>query len=350
MKAFHCDSCGNLLFFENFSCLSCSHVLGFLPDAIDLCALEPAEAPFYWPLAPAARSKRYRPCQNGTDHQACNWWIAEDDDNPLCRSCRLNLVIPDLSAPGSIDRWRKLESAKRRVIYTSLRLKLPMEGSGQNAGLRFKFLADPPGGPPVLTGHAEGVITINIAEADDAERERRRLDLHEPFRTLMGHIRHEVAHFCWDRLIANGPHIEKFRELFGDEGEDYAAALQRHYQNGPPANWPEKYVSAYASVHPWEDWAETAAHYFHITDTLETAAAFGVSLRPRHPQASTMRAEPKKLDIEKTDFQEVMQHWMPLTHALNELNRGMGLHDLYPFVLSDPSVEKLRFVHSVFTN
>jgi hypothetical protein len=38
-----------------------------------------------------------------------------------------------------------------------------------------------------------------------------------------------------------------------------------------PANWQKSFISKYATSHPWEDWAETWAHYLHIMDMLETA-------------------------------------------------------------------------------
>jgi hypothetical protein len=346
MKAFECDHCGNLLFFENISCLRCQHTLGFLPEVIDLSALESGTENRWKALAPSASGQEYRQCQNTAEYQVCNWMVPADDEKQLCQSCRLNLVIPDLTLTGNLERWHKMELAKRRVMYSLLRFGLPTEGEGGRQPLRFKFLGDPPGGPPVMTGHAQGVITMNIAEADDAERERRRIALHEPFRTLLGHVRHEVAHYYWDRLIAQSVHLDKFRELFGDERQDYGERLKLHYQNGPPVDWQNSHVTSYASSHPWEDWAETWAHYLHIVDTLETAGSFGISLRPRHTQAATMRAEPQKIR-DFSDFDEILRNWLPLTHALNELNRGMGLADLYPFVLSQPAVEKLRFVHRV---
>jgi hypothetical protein len=213
--------------------------------------------------------------------------------------------------------------------------------------LRFRFLADVPGQPPVQTGHANGLITLNIAEADDADREKRRVSLHEPFRTLVGHFRHEIAHYYWDRLILNNEWTERFRKVFGDEQQDYGAALKRHYGQGPPINWQDRFISAYASSHPWGDWAETWAHYFHITDTIETAASFGMVLNPTHPSAKTMMSNPKLARQDASNFDTTLEHWFPLVYALNSLNRGMGLHDLYPFTLSTPAIEKLRFVHEV---
>lgn len=351
MKTFYCDACGSLVFFENSTCLSCGHALGFLPDALDLSAVVPAVDHTLRALSVAAPERTYRACANGTQHAVCNWLVPSSDPSTFCTACRLNEVIPDLTQPANHERWHRLERAKRRLLYTLLKLHLPMDGvAGENRpALRFRFLADT-AGTAHLTGHADGVITINIAEADDDVREQRRVSLHEPFRTLLGHFRHEVAHYYWDRLIAASPWLGRFRELFGDETSDYSAALQRHYRDGPPPDWSARHVSTYASSHPWEDWAETTAHYFHITDTIETAASFGVSLRPRHPAAHAMTADTRQAAQPHAGFDDMMATWFPLTYALNALNRGMGLADLYPFILTDAVIEKLRFVHAVFSS
>jgi hypothetical protein len=349
MKAFHCDGCGSLVFFENVKCVHCGRVLGYLPAARELSALEPAANGDWRALNPRVKDRRYRQCQNGRQHQICNWMVDADDLNPFCISCRLNDVIPNLEVPGNRDRWQRLEMAKRRLVYTVLELGLPLDGSPaeNRPALRFRFLADVPGGPPVVTGHENGVITLNIAEADDDERERRRVNLHEPYRTLLGHLRHEIAHYYWDRLVANSPWLERWRAVFGDENRDYSAALKKYYEHGPAIDWQNRFVSAYASSHPWEDWAETWAHYFHIIDTVETAATFGMSLKPLHPAAKIMSSEPEKAAHPGSSFDVILEQWFPLTYALNSLNRGMGLHDLYPFALSGPAIDKLAFVHEV---
>jgi hypothetical protein len=262
-------------------------------------------------------------------------------------------VIPDLSVAGHKQAWYKLEVAKRRLVYSLLALRLPVQNriDDPQGGLAFEFLADPaPPDPPVLTGHAGGVITINIAEADDAERERRRTALHEPYRTLLGHVRHEVGHYYWDRLIAGSDRLDGFRARFGDERIDYAAALQQHYRAGPAPDWQGRFVTAYASAHPWEDWAETWAHYLHMTDTLETAAACGVSIRPPRPDEPVLTRVPATAGSPDAPFDRLMGSWFPLTYVLNNLNRGLGLPDGYPFVLSPAAIDKLRFVHDTITS
>ena len=219
-------------------------------------------------------------------------WCGPTSAEQFCAACRHNRTIPDLSQPDNLAHWRKIELAKHRLFYTLLKLRLPLATKAEDpAGLAFDFIADrhtPHGHIPVMTGHDNGLITINLAEADDSERERMRRQMGEPYRTLLGHFRHEIAHYYWDRLVANSPKLAEFRETFGDERQDYTGALQQHYANGPPPDWPERFVTAYASSHPWEDFAETWAHYFHMVDTLETASAFGLSVRPKLSQGSEL--------------------------------------------------------------
>ncbi len=348
MKIFHCDHCGHLLFFENMQCLKCARPLAYLPDLGVVASLDQAEEGLWQSPLERAQGRRYRLCQNYVEHNVCNWGVAADDPEPLCISCRVTSVIPDLSVPGHKEAWYRLEVAKRRLVYSLLTLTLPVVDKEQDPeGLAFEFLADPAPGDakakPVLTGHSNGVITINVAEANDAEREKRRLAMHEPYRTLLGHFRHEVGHYYWDRLVRDSPRLDAFRELFGDEREDYAAALKRHYERGAPAEWQKQFVSVYASAHAWEDWAETWAHYIHMADTLETATDCGLSLRPQRADLPTLTLRAPETRLEY--FQRMIDDWFPLTYVLNNLNRGLGLADAYPFILMPPVIEKLRFIH-----
>jgi len=305
------------------------------------------EAGLWTSPLPAAAGRRYRLCANYPDLQVCNWAVDDDDETPLCRSCRLTRVTPDLSVAGHQVAWYRLEVAKRRLVYTLLTLGLPISGALDQEPLVFQFLADGASGEaPVLTGHSSGVVTINVAEADDAERERRRTALGEPYRTLLGHMRHEVGHYYWARLISRDPaRLARFRGLFGDDRQDYAAALRRHYESGPSPDWQDRFVSAYGSAHPWEDWAETWAHYLHMTDTIETAATCGVSLRPRRSDEPSLARVPAGLGARDSSFDRLLESWFPITYLLNNLNRGLGHGDAYPFVLSPAVVDKLRFVH-----
>jgi hypothetical protein len=350
MKIFHCDHCGHLLFFENTVCVNCGHTAAYLPDVRLVGSLDPDSDDIWRSPLPRARESGYRLCQNYKIEAVCNWAVPADEDHALCVSCRTTRVIPNLSVPGHRAIWYRLEAAKRRLLFTLIELGLPMPNRLDDPvrGLTFDFLADAdPGAPPVLTGHANGVITVNIAEADDAERERRRTAMGEPYRTLLGHMRHESGHYYWDRLIADTPEVDEFRSLFGDERADYDAALRTYYQNGPCADWQERFVSAYATSHPWEDWAETWAQYLHMIDTLETAAACGLSLMPARRDEPTAESIPEPVSPHPAAFADLIGNWFPLTYVLNNLNRGLGHPDAYPFVLSPQAVRKVKFVDDV---
>jgi len=298
-------------------------------------------------LDPMAQGTRYRLCANYTNHAVCNWAIPEHDPNEFCLACRLNESTPDLSDASAHSSWQGLEIAKRRLIYTLLELGLPLETKRENVeqGLAFAFKNDGDGGEKVLTGHCDGLVTINMKEADAPSREQTRVALGESYRTLLGHFRHESGHYYWDRLVKGSAQLEDFRALFGDEQEDYAEAVKRHYAS-PKQNWADQYVSGYATMHPWEDWAETWAHYLHMVDTLETAQSFGVALKPEPIGGAT--SEPvtaRRVHFER--FEDLIAAWVPLTVALNSLNRSMGIADVYPFVLADRVIAKLQFVHEV---
>lgn len=356
MKLFECQHCGQVLYFENTSCESCGHRLGYLPAPGRLSALEP------WEGEEGEKGETWRPlAEPGTPHRlcanaamdACNWLVPADSDETLCLACRHNRTIPDLSDADNLLRWRKVEAAKHHLFYSLLALGLPLESRAEDPGhgLAFDFLVEVPDGtgnaPTILTGHAEGLITLNLAEADDAERERRRTQMGEPYRTLLGHFRHEVGHHYWDRLVRDRPPLARFRALFGDERADYAAALKAHYEQGPPPDWRDAFVSAYATTHPWEDFAETWAHYLHMTDTLETARAYGLKTRPRVARQEELATEVDFNPYRTGTFQDLVDAWFPLTLAVNSLNRSMGQPDLYPFVLSPKAVEKLGYVHDL---
>jgi hypothetical protein len=351
MQTFHCTHCQNLVFFENVQCLNCQNTLAYLVDQDRMAALEKDANGLWHAMGVSGEQRAYRLCANYVQHNVCNWAVAADQEAQLCESCQLTKVIPDMSIAANKAAWYRLEVAKRRMVYTLLKLQLPVEprradGSG---GLAFEFLEDitTSNGDKnrVLTGHDNGVITINIAEADDVLRETQRREQNEPYRTLLGHCRHEIGHYYWDLLIPAGPRLEGFRAMFGDERADYAEALKEHYEKGPPAQWEEKFVSAYASTHPWEDWAESWAHYLHMTDALETAHSTGLSLRPLRRDEPSMSTPAHPLRGGGQSFEQMMAAWLPLTYALNNLNRGLGRADSYPFVLSPAVIEKLRFVH-----
>jgi hypothetical protein len=342
MKLFTCPNCGQPLYFESTACASCSIRLGYSTERNAFLAAYPANG--QWQTR-GSGEREQQLCVN-TEHDACNWLVPAGEDHAFCLACRHNRTIPDLSRADNLRHWRKIEQAKHRLFYTLLRLRLPLVTRRESPdGLAFDFLASTGSAAErVMTGHASGLITLNVVEADDAERERQRHAMHEPYRTLLGHFRHEIAHYYWDRLVAGSDAIEPFRALFGDERVDYGEALKRHYAEGAPPDWQERFVTSYASAHPWEDWAETWAHYFHMVDTLETAAEFGLGLDPKRPTGPDLSTV-LDFDPHRAGIDRIIDAWLPFTFALNSINRSMGLADLYPFQLTPAVIWKLAFIH-----
>jgi len=409
MKLLTCGQCGQRVFFENVSCGNCGMALGFSPDELEMVAFElppaveppPAgqtaapvidgSTPAIDPSAPATNAGApatgtigttsdapaqgdsivqppvgaapllppvwrrvgsdgpdLRPCQNYVGENVCNWMVAAGDPNPLCRSCRTTYVIPALGKGANRLYWFALEQAKRRLLYTLLTLGLPFPSKDEDAehGLSFHFLEEVNPAERVLTGHDHGLITLNIAEADDAHREAMRTSMHEPYRTLVGHFRHESGHYYWDRLVDGSPWLDDCRALFGDDRLDYGEALKHHYENGPPADWAINFVSTYATSHPWEDWAECWAHYLHMVDGLETAAAWGLRLDAATPGGESVVPVPVGTDDESLAHALINQ-WLPVSQFVNGMTRSLGLHDGYPFQLPPAVVAKLEFIHKV---
>jgi hypothetical protein len=357
VRTFHCTACGALVFFENTKCLACGHTLAFVAQKMRMLSLEQQEGGAWAvPGAAANDAGSYRLCANYSDHGTCNWAIPAENPQALCFSCGLTHTIPDLKVAGNREAWLKLETAKRRLLFDVLTLQLPLRGKREDpaGGLEFDFLSDivtvNGDRSRVMTGHDNGRITINVAEADDLYRETQRIQHEEPLRTLLGHIRHEVGHYYWDRLIRDGNRLAAFRELFGDEQVDYQAALKVHYENGAPADWPDRFISAYASTHPWEDWAESWAHVMHMVDALETAHAVGLSVQPNRRDEPALPKASKPSPTRIGDFDQLLSEWYALTYVLNNLTRGLGLLDAYPFVLSSAVVAKLRFIAEVIAD
>lgn len=347
MRLYKCQNCGQVLHFENTFCVKCQATLGYLPEPNVLSALDPTEQERVFTAK--AQAGTFRFCDNVVNG-ACNWLVPAEGTQRFCLACRHNRTIPDLTDPVNGERWQKIEVAKRRAFYSFIRLGLPLANRGDDpeGGLAFDFLADAPAAEhPVMTGHDNGLITLALIEADDAERVKRRSAMGEPYRTLLGHFRHESGHYFWDRLVRDGGRLEECRAVFGDDSRDYEAALQRHYNQGPPADWQESFVSTYATAHPWEDFAETWAHYLHIVDTLEMARSLGMEIAPRADQTGALSTEVAFDPYRSRDIEALMDAWVPLTVAVNSLNRSMGIPDLYPFVLSPAVVAKLGFIQSL---
>ena len=358
MKNYLCGcNQGATLFFDSVSCTVCGRMVGYCPDRLKVFSFDLVEAPNLWHPCGDDTPTQYRQCANYHGEQVCNWMVQASDPEPFCRACRLNGIIPNLTPPQHHEYWARLEVAKRRTLHTLLELGFDVPGKKEDPvnGLQFLFLSDKESGSeftrplagfdPVYTGHNDGDITINLAEADEVARTRTRVRLGEDYRTLLGHFRHETGHYFWFLLIASdAARLQQYRALFGDETEDYRRALERYYQTGPRAGWGSEFLTAYATMHPWEDWAETWAHYLHIVDTLDTAEAFELQLGgvrvPTLPLPQEEGASPDAFDTMVND-------WMRLAVGINALNRSMGLPDAYPFVLTDPVQKKLAFIHGV---
>ncbi|MGB3222898.1 MAG: putative zinc-binding peptidase [Desulforhopalus sp.] len=354
MKFFNCDNCDHPIFFDNTQCVKCKHTLGYLPDQRRMSGLVSTQPGSYTSVVRReSQSRQYRMCRNYSEIKVCNWMVPADNPELLCQACRLNRTIPNLDQPDHVVCWSRLEGAKRRLVYSLLALGLPLKNKQDDPehGLAFDFLADPDpdfsATPQVITGHDQGLITINIAEADDVVRTKMRLDMNERYRTLLGHFRHEVGHYYWQLLVRNTAQLDAFRKLFGDERQDYGVALQQYYDHGAPAQWYDHHISAYASSHPWEDWAETWAHYLHIVDTLETAQAFGLAVTGVPLQMLALPDQYVLNSSSDESFKQLLTEWLPLTFAFNSINRSMGMEDIYPFVLSSSVIDKLRFVHQI---
>ncbi|HEX3547360.1 MAG TPA: putative zinc-binding metallopeptidase [Mycobacterium sp.] len=335
MRDFTCPKCGQRLAFENSVCLSCGSALGFSLNEMALLVIASGADSEH---GGAVDSSQYQLCANL--HLAeCNWLVQKESVGGLCRSCALTRTRPNDADTASLRAFAEAEKAKRRLIAELYELKLPIIDRNEDPqyGLAFDLLSSE--FEKVYTGHHNGVITIDLAEGDDVHREQLRKAMDEPYRTLLGHFRHEIGHYYFYLLVdSSAPYSERFRDLFGDPHTDYQAALDRHYSQGAPAGWEKNFVSSYASMHPSEDWAETFAHYLHIRDTLDTAAAFGFA-----PAAATF----ERRALGPSGFDTIIEMWLPLAWALNMVNRSMGKEDLYPFVLPGPVLQKMRFIHTI---
>ena len=356
MRPFACGQCASTVYFENVSCGQCGALLGFSPALRRMLAFDPPPpAPAPWAMragapgqpAGAADGSLLWPCANRLDHQLCNWMLDAGDEQRQCRSCRLTVAIPNLQQPLNLARWHLFEKAKRRLVFTLLTLGLPPEAQAGTAagaiGLRFQLLATLPDQPPVMTGHGDGLITLNLAEADDVQREAARVALGEPQRSLLGHLRHEASHYLQQRYVDGRPAQARCREVFGDERIDYTGALARHYAQGAPADWQQHYVSAYASAHPREDWAETCAHYLLVVDAVQTAATWGLRLTgPTTGQPQDTNG-PEQAPVDEL----VLNQWLPVAQFLNAMNRSLGQPDAYPYQMPDAVLAKMGLVQSL---
>lgn len=314
MRSFACDVCGQRLYFENSVCVSCGSAVGYSRVERDFKVL----------------ADRFTPCVN-LNLSGCNW--IPDVAGGQCFACSLTRTRPGDHDLEGLPQFYEAEQAKRRLVYELDIIGLAIHPRDEAAGTGVTFDLLSSAGVSVTTGHADGVITLDLAEGDTVHRERLRVELGEAYRTLLGHFRHEIGHYYWSTLVDRTDWLSTSREVFGDETQSYADAIDRHYSQGPPAHWEDRYVSAYATMHPWEDFAETFAHVLHIRDGLETAHAFGLAV---DPNLSVRRFS----DV-------VVGTWLPLSNALNQMNRSLGYDDLYPFVLTPAVIDKLERVNDL---
>lgn len=331
MKLFRC-CCGHRVFFENIRCEACRGNLGFNPFNLEMVTIDGGADHYV-----DSKGTRYRYCRNQMEFGNCNWLQRADAAEDYCGSCQLNRTIPDLTSPPNLERWSSLEQAKRRLVYSLLNHGLPVRSKTPvwPDGLAFDFIEDQRSNPNVGeqfvgTGHLDGVITVNVAEADDIFRLKMRLALGEFYRTVLGHLRHESGHYYYHLLIQNET-ADRFGEVFGNRDYDYSKALREYYEKGPCPDWNTRFISAYASAHPLEDWAETWAHYLLIKDSMETARAEGVVESP-------------------PDFKQELKIWIDMVININQINLDLGLEHPYPFVINDSVRDKFNFIDQLLVS
>jgi len=342
MKVFQCGHCNYPLFFENNKCENCGRLSGYRDYDRQMLTFDPSG----FSLISDGEQFEYKYCKNG-QYGICNWLLPKYAPNDFCSACQLNRTIANLSVNQNFQNWRHLEVAKHRLVYQLQRIGFDLQSKmTSESGLCFDFIAQNDDSD-IMTGHSDGVITILIKEADSTFREQARKELREPYRTLIGHLRHEVGHYFWNLLICNNYNaLQTYRTLFGNEETNYNEALQTYYQNGAPSNWRQSFISEYATSHPWEDWAETWAHYLHIMDMVETAHFFGLEVNDK--------TTPKNMRITSTfdpytivDFEAIVRICIPISYAVNSINRAMGISDVYPFVITPTVINKMKFIHEL---
>lgn len=326
MRVFTCDHCGQVVFFDDDLCLRCQSPLGYVHDKGDVVALTDVGAGRLVDLTGSTRIWERCSTRSLT---GCNWLVPVGT-GARCASCSLTRTRPADSDGAGMTELVRAEVAKRRLLFQLSQLGLPVRPREESTGVGLAFDLLSSTATKVVTGHDNGLITLDLAEADPEHRERVRNQLGEPYRTLLGHFRHEIGHYYWGPLVSEPDVLDACRSLFGDDRLDYGDAVSRHYAQPEDTSnsWVASHISQYATVHPYEDWAESFAHYLHIHDTLQTARSFDLS--------------PSSLPAES--FGELIDRWLELSRGLNEVNRSMGRSLLYPFVLAPMVIRKLAFV------
>ena len=322
-------------------CRACGRDLAFDPEAGTMWSGEWNQQERFLAHTPDGQEPlSFKVCAHRDSVVACNWLVApssQSSDQCQCIACRTTQLIPDQSLEHNRVRWHRLEQAKRHLFYSLVDMGLvKVRHAVLLQDLRFDFLEDRRSNPNVtlehvLSGHCNGLITLNAAEADEGFLHTMKEQMGERYRTLLGHFRHEIGHYFWTKLFAQPKRLQAFRQVFGDEREDYARSLERYYNDGRQNHWRSRFITPYACSHPHEDWAETWAHYMHIIDTLQTAQSFAVSV----------------YDPQQHDFEHWFAEWARVAQTMNALNRSMGVAEPYPFKLSEIVVGKLRFIDEV---
>lgn len=334
MRRFSCF-CGASVGFEHTQCNLCGARLAYDVNKQRMRSL--SEFGDQWRCLDNSELRNF--CVNGNQYGVCNWLAEPECEHGFCFACGFNRTIPNQSLAGNQQRWHVLERAKKRLFVTLLQLDLPLQNGWRapDKGLLLDFIEDQRSQPDhypetfVSTGYAAGVITINTLEADDIQRMAVRRAMNEPYRTVLGHMRHESGHYYWGWVLQHADLVKEVERLFGNMQGHYDEAIDAYYKNGAKANWQNRYISAYASAHPVEDWAETWGHYLHIYDALDTAYA--------HGQISQCPGE--------LTMAQRLQHWCDISVVLNELNRSIGLDDAYPFLIGPVVQDKLALIDKV---
>ena len=339
MSTPRCPHCRNFAFLDWQRCERCEGEIGYHPRSQQFIAIDDDGT--------MVGDERWYKCSNWG--WGCNWVVREGAGIGQCFSCRLTRNKPDSADTIAMEKLAQTEVSKRRLVLQLLQLGLPIEGwREREGGLGFDLLSSRSSGERVTIGHANGIITIDLAESLDDLRESLRVKLGEPYRTMLGHLRHEVGHYYQNVLLTDDDAWARCRALFGDERASYQEAIRRHYRLGAPADWHESFISEYATMHPWEDFAETFAHYLHITGTLQTAAAVGIHLDAAVTNLRDTDVVPRE-SYEDEPIQGLLNDWEWMSEAFNRINRSMGFGDLYPFDLVLPVRHKLGFIHEIVT-
>ncbi|BBY64276.1 zinc-binding metallopeptidase family protein [Mycolicibacterium helvum] len=346
MRAFVCPVCRDFVPFEGSACQSCGTPVGLHLPSRSMVALSDGAA--------MVDGVRWTRCTQSTP-LACNWLASESAGVTARGRCLAHALIrrePDPDDTIAREKLLPATQALRRLVYQLDELGLPVEPYWQrDGGLAFDLLSSYSTSERIMIGHAGGVITIDLVESLDAYRESLRVQLGEPYRTMLGHFRHEAGHYYQNVLVETGVGAQRYlarcRELFGDERASYADALTRHYEFGAPADWRSSFISEYATMHPWEDFAECFAHYLHITDTIDTSREAGMVLHADRVRFAAPRDVVPLESYAEAPIQRLLDDWKWISLFFNRVNTAMGKGPLYPFEISQPVADKLGFVHAV---